>query len=53
MDGAVEGIARGTGAAGAASRRVQTGKAHHYYVLVAAGTLAVLAVALLRALLGR
>lgn len=53
VDGAVEGLARATGRAGAASRRAQTGKAHHYYTLIAAGTVAVLAVAILGALLGR
>ena len=45
VDRAVENLARGTGAAGRASRRLQTGLAHQYYVLVAAGLVATVAVA--------
>lgn len=37
IDGAVEGGARGVGLAGHASRHLQTGLAHHYYVILAAG----------------
>ena len=37
VDGAVEGLARGTGIAGTQSRRLQTGLAHHYYVISAVG----------------
>lgn len=47
VDGAVEGVARGTGAAGRQSRRLQNGLSHHYYVVAAAGLLAVVAVAAL------
>lgn len=45
VDGAVEALARGTGTAGRHSRRLQTGLAHQYYVLVALGLLAALVVA--------
>lgn len=45
VDAAVEGSARGVGFAGHASRRLQTGLAHHYYVIQAAG-LAVTAIIL-------
>jgi NADH:ubiquinone oxidoreductase subunit 5 (subunit L)/multisubunit Na+/H+ antiporter MnhA subunit len=38
VDGAVEGVARLIGVAGHDSRRLQTGQAHHYYALVATGT---------------
>lgn len=37
IDAAVEGSARGVGFAGHASRRLQTGLAHHYYVIQFAG----------------
>ncbi|HEY4685067.1 MAG TPA: proton-conducting transporter membrane subunit [Dehalococcoidia bacterium] len=43
IDGAVEGSARGIGVMGEASRRLQTGLSHHYYVLLALGTAAVVA----------
>ena len=46
IDAAVEGGARGVGVAGHASRRLQTGLAHHYYVILAVGvavTVAILA----------
>ncbi|CAN5597187.1 hypothetical protein BH24ACT26_BH24ACT26_05950 [soil metagenome] len=36
VDGTVEGIAYGVGFAGRATRRLQTGLSHHYYVVVAA-----------------
>lgn len=39
VDGTVEGVARATGRAGVAARRLQTGQVHHYYAAVAAGTL--------------
>ena len=47
VDGAVEGTARATGRAGSASRRLQSGRAPQYYALIAAGALALLALALL------
>ncbi|MFP5319159.1 MAG: proton-conducting transporter membrane subunit [Acidimicrobiia bacterium] len=47
VDRAVEELARGTGAAGRNSRRLQDGLAHHYYVIVAVGLAAALAVAAL------
>ncbi|MBA4180556.1 MAG: proton-conducting membrane transporter [Anaerolinea sp.] len=48
IDGAVEGTARAVGTAGEQSRRLQTGLAHHYYVVLAAGLAAsVAALALL------
>lgn len=54
VDGTVEGLARGVGATGARSRGLQTGLAHHYYVIVAVGTVTVVAVAAIGALtLGR
>jgi hypothetical protein len=40
IDGAVEGTARGIGIAGQQARRLQTGLAHHYYVIVTAGVAA-------------
>ncbi len=46
MDAAVEAGARGVGMAGEASRRLQTGESHHYYVIIAVG-LAVMLVVLL------
>ncbi|MCC7368758.1 MAG: NADH-quinone oxidoreductase subunit L [Chloroflexi bacterium] len=48
IDGAaVEGSARLTGRAGHASRRLQTGLAHHYYVILAVGLAVMVAVLLL------
>ncbi len=47
VDRAVEDLARGTGAAGRTSRRLQTGLAHQYYVIVAVGFVAAAAVAAL------
>ena len=44
VDGAVEGLADGVGIAGRRSRSLQTGLAHHYYLIMAIG-IAVLAVA--------
>ena len=41
-DGTVEAIGRGIGSAGAQSRRLQTGLAHHYYVIAAAGLVVLL-----------
>jgi NADH-quinone oxidoreductase subunit L len=46
VDRAVEELARGTALAGHQSRRLQTGLSHHYYVMVALGLVAVVAVAL-------
>ena len=37
VDGAVEGTARGVGVMGEASRRLQTGQAHQYYVVLVLG----------------
>jgi NADH:ubiquinone oxidoreductase subunit 5 (subunit L)/multisubunit Na+/H+ antiporter MnhA subunit len=37
VDRTVEGLARGIGFGGAQSRRLQTGLAHHYYVILALG----------------
>ncbi|MEO8227418.1 MAG: proton-conducting transporter membrane subunit, partial [Gemmatimonadota bacterium] len=45
IDPAVEGMARGIGVAGDRSRRLQTGLAHQYYVLLAAGVLVLAAAA--------
>ncbi|MEO8522492.1 MAG: proton-conducting transporter membrane subunit, partial [Acidobacteriota bacterium] len=45
IDAAVEGVARDIGWAGQQSRRLQTGLAHHYYVILVAGALVALAVA--------
>lgn len=39
VDGAVDGVATGVGSAGRSVRRLQTGLAHQYYVLIAATTL--------------
>ncbi len=47
VDRAVEELARGTGVAGRNSRRLQDGLAHHYYVIVAVGLVAAVAVAAL------
>ena len=44
VDAAVEGIAREVGLAGRQSRRLQTGLAHHYYLIVAGGVAVVVAV---------
>jgi len=46
VDAAVEAGARSVGVAGEASRRLQTGESHHYYVIIAVG-LAVMLVVLL------
>ncbi|PLS75670.1 MAG: proton-conducting membrane transporter, partial [Actinobacteria bacterium] len=45
VDGGVEGLARAVGVAGRSSRRLQTGLAHQYYLIVAAGLVAVVAAA--------
>ena len=45
VDRAVEDLARGAGEAGRHSRRLQSGLAHHYYVIVAVGLVVVIAVA--------
>jgi len=37
VDGAVERGAAGVGALGARARRIQTGMAHHYLLLIAGG----------------
>jgi len=47
VDRAVEDLARGTGLAGRQSRRLQTGLAHHYYVMAAVGVVALVVVAAL------
>jgi NADH:ubiquinone oxidoreductase subunit 5 (subunit L)/multisubunit Na+/H+ antiporter MnhA subunit len=47
VDAAVEGVAAWTGRAGSMSRRLQTGLAHHYYVLAGAGLLVMIGVAIL------
>ena len=44
IDGAVEGGAWGVGVAGRASRRLQTGLAHHYYVILVVGFAAIVGV---------
>jgi NADH:ubiquinone oxidoreductase subunit 5 (subunit L)/multisubunit Na+/H+ antiporter MnhA subunit len=44
VDAAVEGIGREVGVVGRQSRRVQTGLAHHYYVIAAAGVGIIVAV---------
>lgn len=46
VDAAVEAGARGVGLVGEASRRLQTGESHHYYVIIAVG-LAVMLVVLI------
>jgi NADH-quinone oxidoreductase subunit L len=53
VDGVVEGLARDVGVVGAASRRLQTGLAHDYYRLAAVGTLVLIVVAALVAVVGR
>lgn len=47
VDGVVEGSARGIGRAGTLARRLQTGMAHHYYVIVAVGVLGAVALIVL------
>lgn len=47
IDGAVEMTARATGVAGTVSRRLQTGLAHQYYLVIAVGVLLMVGVALL------
>ena len=47
VDRAVEDLARGTGVAGRTSRRLQSGLSHQYYVIVAVGLVATVAVAAL------
>ena len=47
LDVAVEGLARQVGVVGLQSRRLQTGFAHHYYVIIAVGVLAAALVAAL------
>ncbi len=44
IDAAVEQGTRGVGAAAAQSRRLQTGMAHHYYVIAAAGLAMIVAI---------
>ena len=43
VDGAVEGVAAGVGRAGARARMLQSGLAHQYYLIIAAGTVALVA----------
>ncbi|MEO6042778.1 MAG: proton-conducting transporter membrane subunit [Tepidiformaceae bacterium] len=50
IDGAVEGTASAVGSLGAQSRRLQTGLVHHYYVVLASGLAASIAVLALLAL---
>lgn len=45
LDGAVEAVAGGIGYAGRESRRAQTGMSHHYYTILAAGSLVIFVVA--------
>ena len=47
VDAAVEGVAGGVGVAGRQSRRLQTGLTHQYFLIVAAGVVVVVAVAVL------
>ncbi|MGI8510341.1 MAG: NADH-quinone oxidoreductase subunit 5 family protein [Gemmatimonadaceae bacterium] len=47
VDAAVEQVARGVGIVGEDSRRLQTGLAHQYYVILAVGLIAIVAVAAL------
>jgi len=47
VDATIEVAARGVGAVGAQSRRLQTGLAHQYYVIVAIGTVLLIAAAAL------
>ena len=46
VDAAVETVARGVGSGGDWSRRLQTGMAHHYYVMVAVGVAGAVALAM-------
>ncbi|MBI4259245.1 MAG: NADH-quinone oxidoreductase subunit L [Actinobacteria bacterium] len=48
VDGAVEGLADGVGVAGRGSRRLQTGLAHQYYLIVAVGVVVAVLVAVWR-----
>ena len=45
LDGAVEAVAGGIGYAGREGRRAQTGMSHHYYTILAAGSLVIFVVA--------
>ncbi|MBA3621747.1 MAG: hypothetical protein H0W51_05440, partial [Euzebyales bacterium] len=45
VDGAAEGVAGAVGVAGRRSRALQSGLAHHYYVIAVVGLLVLLAVA--------
>lgn len=47
VDAAVEGGARAVGFIGTQSRRLQTGLAHHYYLMLAIGTVLLIAIAAL------
>lgn len=47
VDAAVEHVARGVGVVGEDSRRLQTGLAHQYYVILAVGLIVIVAVAAL------
>ncbi len=53
VDRVVEELARDVGVVGTASRRLQTGLAHDYYRLAAAGTVVLIVVAAFVAVLGR
>ncbi|MDQ2665142.1 MAG: NADH-quinone oxidoreductase subunit L [Gemmatimonadota bacterium] len=53
VDRIVEGLARDVGVVGTASRRLQTGLAHDYYRLAAAGTVVLIVIAALVAVVGR
>lgn len=53
VDAAVEALARNIGVAGAESRRLQTGLAHQYYVILAVGVLVVIATATAGVMWGR
>jgi NADH:ubiquinone oxidoreductase subunit 5 (subunit L)/multisubunit Na+/H+ antiporter MnhA subunit len=50
VDAAVEGVAAGVGVGGRQSRRLQTGLAHHYYLLIGAGAVVAVLVAALGSL---
>ena len=50
VDAGIESAARGVGAVGARSRRLQSGLAHQYYLMIACGTLLLIAVAALTVL---
>ncbi len=45
VDATIEGAARGVGAVGTQSRRLQTGLSHQYYLIVAIGTVLLIAIA--------